>query len=75
MARYLVGITPATGVLLLQLLTFWNNYNDWELRCWLLPNLPNVCGVVGQVITDKFVVLCVDMSLLEEECLVIWEGL
>ena len=61
------GKEETLGTILPQVLTFLNDKRDWELRISLWKQLPNVCGIVGKLATEQFVVPCIETSLVDSE--------
>jgi phosphoinositide-3-kinase regulatory subunit 4 len=58
-----------------QILAFFNDRKDWQLRASLCRHLPTICVVVGRAATEQFVVPCIESALNDNEEQVVIEAL
>jgi phosphoinositide-3-kinase regulatory subunit 4 len=58
-----------------QILAFFNDRRDWQLRASVLRHLPSVCVAVGRAATEQFVVPCIESALNDDEEQVVNEAL
>lgn len=58
-----------------QILAFFNDRKDWQLRASLCRHLPTICVVVGRAATEQFVVPCIESALNDDEEQVVNEAL
>ena len=50
-----------------QILAFFNDRKDWQLRASVCRHLPTICVVVGRAATEQFVVPCIESALNDDE--------
>ena len=67
-AEYSFNILP-------QILAFFNDRKDWQLRASVCRHLPTICVVVGRAATEQFVVPCIESALNDDEEQVVIEAL
>lgn len=58
-----------------QILAFFNDRKDWQLRASLCRYLPTICVVVGRAATEQFVVPCIESALSDDQEQVVNEAL